>query len=831
MRLRSWFVAIIALYGMLGLGMQLPAQAQEGEEKIQVLAPEEGQKGETPAPAQNVGPAPGPAEGQKAETPATPSTPQKWWLKQPPAEGQKAETATPTPTPKEKVETLEKIVVTATRTERNPDDVPASITVITKEDIKKQNIQTVDEALAQVVGTFDFRGKGWMDTLANVNLRGFPADNQKRTLILLDGQNLATGCYNSVVWNNIPVQNIERIEVIRGPFSALYGGSAMGGVINIITTTPKKLEMLEQTSHGTYNSWNTYVGGGDRLWDKVSIQGGFNYRNTTGYPNVPVETSSFGSFPPAQTVVGYRPTLYFNKAFWPNYPPGATYIIGDTGNNYWNDYSINGKITWDIAEGHKWTFFTLASYYNYGYNHYHDYLTDTVSGANVVNGLPILAGFPNQQLYVAENMFLYDYGRVRTQVFSLNTDDRLTDDMKLKCHFGLVNQPENWYVAPGMPNYTLQTTYSGGPGQLTSSPSKSWVAEMQVERAIGQKQNLTGGLAYNTSWAETWTDNLDNWRARDGVGSVASMSAGRDRSVGVFLQDEISWDPQFSTIAGGRVDWWQTYGGNYLATAGVPIVYLPNRSYAQVSPKLAFLYRPWDWMTLRTSVGSAFRPPNVYELYSSWTWYGSTWQGNPHLRPETTISWEIGTTLKPFKGTEFTTTYFENYVQKLIMSSVTSFTPTGEIYTEENVKRATIRGFEIELKQKLWSWLDVFGNTTLVDGRIREDPYDLAAVGKKITMSPRQQFNFGVTAKYWKFQAFLSGRYVSKIMSTAENSDTISNVYGSYDPFFVLNSKLIFSPVQYVDLAVAWDNMLNRQYYYPYVSPGRMWWTQLTLKY
>jgi len=53
---------------------------------------------------------------------------------------------------------------------------------------------------------------------------------------------------------------------------------------------------------------------------------------------------------------------------------GPTNIIGDSGDNFWNDYSINGKISWDIAEGHKVTFSTLASYYNYGYNNYHSYL-------------------------------------------------------------------------------------------------------------------------------------------------------------------------------------------------------------------------------------------------------------------------------------------------------------------------------------------------------------------------------------------------------------------------------------------------------------------------
>jgi iron complex outermembrane receptor protein len=202
-------------------------------------------------------------------------------------------------------------------------------------------------------------------------------------------------------------------------------------------------------------------------------------------------------------------------------------------------------------------------------------------------------------------------------------------------------------------------------------------------------------------------------------------------------------------------------------------------------------------------------------------------QGNPQLKPEKTLSWEIGPTLKPFKGTTFTTTYFENYVTDFINS--TSL-PSGN-WIQLNVPKVTMRGVEIELKQKLWSWLELFGNTTLLDARIREFDDDLAAVGKKITMTPRQQMNIGVTATYWDIKANISGRYVSKIMSTAENSDTVNNVYGSYDPFFVLNSKITYSPVKWVDLSVAWDNLLNRQYYEYYRTPGRTWWAQLTLKY
>ncbi|AEB08233.1 TonB-dependent receptor [Desulfobacca acetoxidans] len=738
-----------------------------------------------------------------------------------PEETQEVETSTPATAKKDKVEDVEKIVVTATKTARNPDDVPASITVITKEDIRKQNIQTVDEALAQIPGTFQKRSKGWTDAhSASVNLRGFPAESQKRTLILLDGQNISSGYSNSVSWNSMPVEYIERIEVIRGPFSALYGGSAMGGVINIITRTPKKLEFLAQGGYSTYDSWTYYLGAGDRLWDKLSIQGGFNYRYTAGYAsNLVRKTASSGAASP--TVLGWSPTTTTTGS--------PTNIIGDNGDNYWSDYNLNGKASWDIAEGHKVTFNTLVSYSNTGYDLFNSYLTNTATGAKVVTGTVGLFGTDTKFSNLQEGAFLSSNVRNRTQVFNLASEHSLTETTKLKFHAGLLNMPESWGVTPN--SSSPQTTYYGGPGSKVSFPSQNWVAELQVDQAIGNKHQLVGGISYNTGSASSETNNLDNWRKPDMEGILTKMSGGRDRNTGIFLQDEIAWHPKINTVAGLRLDWWETYGGRYMAAAGTPVIDLGSRSKVAVSPKFAVLYRPWQWMAWRASVGTSFRAPNIYELYGAHQSATYVYKNNPDLKPETTLSWEIGTTLKPFEGTVFTSTYFENYVDDLIYRVTDPTDPTGRTQIIENAAKATIRGVELEINQKICSWLEVFGNTTLVDARINENPYNQASVGKKITMTPRQMFNFGVTANYWKFQANLSGRYVSKLYATDNNSDVVNNVYGSYDPYFTLDSKVIFSPVKYMDVSFSVNNMLNREYYSYYRTPGQTFWTQVTLKY
>jgi iron complex outermembrane receptor protein len=781
MRLGLWFSAIMVCFCMVSLAVQSPARAQEAEEKAIVVAPEEGQKAETPAPAA---------------------------------------------APKEKAEALEKIVVTATKTERNPDDVPASITVITKEDIRKQNIQTVDEAISNVPGAFNRRGKGWGDTTMSVNLRGFPADNQKRTLVLLDGQDISNSYTNQVGWTSLPVENIERIEVIRGPFSALYGGSAMGGVINIITKTPKKLEMVAQGGYGTYDSWTYYLGAGDRLWDKVSITGGFNYRISTGYPTSLVTKTASNitnlKKPPATNVVGWQSTRTPTG--------GVTNIIGDSGDNNWNDYSFNGKISWDITPGHKVTFSTLQTWYDYGYDMYHSYLRNAATGAQVTSGTVRLSDTNQQFSSLTAGAFCNGDGRRQTGIYNLTSDHQITETTKLKFHAGLVNQPTNYYTTPS--SSSALTTFGGGPGTVSSTPSKNWVAELQVDQAIGKKQQLVGGLAFNTGWASNMQYNLYNWRSPEGLLNRTQVGGGRDRTIGVYIQDEIAWHPKFITVIGVRLDRWETYGGNYMSAAGQPIQHLPSRSQTAVSPKIAFLYRPLEWMTWRASAGRAFRAPNVYELYATWTSStGTIYKSNPDLKPETCFSWEIGTTLKPFKGNTITATFFENYVYDLIYRTNDPSDPTGKTQNYYNAAQARIRGVEIEIKQKFWSWLEVFGNTTLTDPRITENPYNPFTEGKNLTYSPRQQFNCGVTATYWKIQAYLAGRYVSKIQSSDENNQYVNGVYTGYDPFFTLDSKIIFSPVKYVDMSFAVDNILNREYYYYYRSPGRTIWSMLTLKY
>ncbi|MDD5628965.1 MAG: TonB-dependent receptor [Elusimicrobia bacterium] len=135
---------------------------------------------------------------------------------------------------------LAELVVTATRYDRPPRDLPARVTVLSAADLQRLPGGKLDEALAFVAGANQSRQDGAYSFSAAVSLRGLPTSQQGRTLVLLDGVPINTSATGGVNWNRLPIELVERVEVFKGPGSSLYGGDALGGVINIITRRPRR---------------------------------------------------------------------------------------------------------------------------------------------------------------------------------------------------------------------------------------------------------------------------------------------------------------------------------------------------------------------------------------------------------------------------------------------------------------------------------------------------------------------------------------------------------------------------------------------------------------
>lgn len=135
--------------------------------------------------------------------------------------------------------TFEEVVVTATRDPEEIRKVPANATVVTREEIERSSARTTVDLLRDEVGVVvrDLLGTG---KSVSVDIRGFGETAPQNTLVLVDGRRVNEIDLSGVDWTQIPLDQVERIEVVRGAGSVLYGDNAVGGVINIITKRPEK---------------------------------------------------------------------------------------------------------------------------------------------------------------------------------------------------------------------------------------------------------------------------------------------------------------------------------------------------------------------------------------------------------------------------------------------------------------------------------------------------------------------------------------------------------------------------------------------------------------
>ncbi len=146
---------------------------------------------------------------------------------------------------------LEDIIVTATRTAHIRRDLPVATTVITREDLDTLNYRDVGEAIRGATG-LDIKGYGPLGSNSSVSIRGSAS---AQVLVLIDGRPVNSITTGNAELNEIPLSNVERIEIIRGPSSQLYGANAVGGVDNIITqSAPRETRGKLSGSYGSFST-------------------------------------------------------------------------------------------------------------------------------------------------------------------------------------------------------------------------------------------------------------------------------------------------------------------------------------------------------------------------------------------------------------------------------------------------------------------------------------------------------------------------------------------------------------------------------------------------
>src|SRR5205823_2814267 len=183
---------------------------------------------------------------------------------------------------------LENVTVTASRTEQRLGDVPESVSVLRSEEIRQSPAVVADDVLRQVPTFSLFRRTSSLSshpTAQGVSLRGIGPSGVSRTLVLVDGRPFNDPFGGWVYWTRVPLESVNRIEVVDGPSSSLYGNYAMGGVINIMTVRPAKQTLELKPQYGNHHSPKLDFLASD-VWGKLGVTVEGSVFNTDGFPNV-----------------------------------------------------------------------------------------------------------------------------------------------------------------------------------------------------------------------------------------------------------------------------------------------------------------------------------------------------------------------------------------------------------------------------------------------------------------------------------------------------------------------------------------------------------------
>ena len=657
------------------------------------------------------------------------------------------------------------VVTTASGYEQKLTDAPASITVITKEDLAKKPYTSLLDAVKDIEGvdigeTTDKSGQG------TVSMRGMGADY---TLVLIDGKkqnnngDIYPNDFGGLQFANIPpLSMIERIEVVRGPMSTLYGADAMGGVINIITKKISK-EWTGSISHS--RTFQTDSAWGNQDTTDVSIMGPL-IENKLGLSLRGSYYDKEKSAPQWDTVKDLDGVSDYNRS---NSSFGGN---GKTMDN--QNWAFGAGLTFTPNDNN-----TIKADFDVSKQKYDNTNGDvgTVDSYNTIYSNQRVGYAPIQRMqreqYALSWESNWELGKSTIGVHHIESEN-LGRSLPLSAEERLYikNNKAGWGSLAGAMNDPNFTDLMPRPKRTLESTNTTYSAKYE--------------LPLNTHFLVVGTEYLDA-QMKDGVfGMSEGKSNGKKGYTQYSLFAEDSWsiiDPLTLTF-GGRYDKHEDFGSH-------------------VSPRVYATYSINEDWTVKGGVATGYKTPKTSDLQEGITGFGgqgtSPFIGNPDLKPEESLSKEIAVYYEHPNKHNFNVTLFQNdFKDKIESTDVTASAGSewedinanyGSLRQKQNVGKAEILGLEVAGKYFILDDLSIKANWTWMDSEIESD--DPATNGRALRSSPKHMYNatldWQTTAKlntYLQYSGEMD-RFKQRYQ-TATNSGVYKDLY--YKDYSVWNA-------------------------------------------
>jgi len=609
---------------------------------------------------------------------------------------------------------LDEVVVSTNRTENYLRNSPFAESLIGKEEIQTRPSFSLPDILQNEPGVSLLRDGVWG---TEVSIRGL---NRENVITLIDGSRIATSTDVAARLSLINLNDVERVEVIKGASSSIYGSGATGGIVNIITKSPQ-------------------------LYEKFSLNG-----NVIIEYNTVNDLSVFGG------------SLYSGSSFWSTKLSGNYRKANNTQtprgellNSQFEDYSFSGALNIFPIDNHKLKI---------------DY--QLFRAENV--GIPGSSVFPEQALvtYPFERRELFSAG------YEIQNISNTFYKLSAKYSYQLINRDvENIpYIVQNIP------ASGGNPARRVSvlkiTPSadhKNNNATLQGNFWLFDSHNLAVGIDY---WDRSYKGERERYQlieVLDSAGNVVSTTNqitgeipvpnSKYRSLGIFAQDEFKlFDDRLSTTLGLRYDFInitaeKTLNPVYTITNGVLNTNPPNQNVlwdstdtnnSSYSANLGLIYSLFSSLDLTLGLGSSFRSPSLEERFQYIDQGIVVRVGNPELKPEKGQSVDFG--IRYYSDNlKIISSFFYSHFHDLVVEIPGMYEGRNALI-KTNIGEARIYGFDFSADHNFWrdyifytTASYVKGDDITADGNLPEIPPLNGRIGLKLSFLEYMQTDVSST--------------------------------------------------------------------------------------
>jgi iron complex outermembrane recepter protein len=742
-----------------------------------------------------------------------------------------AQTATPpeVASPNAPVKELGAVTITGPRPSSLPTLIPTTIEGITADQISTSINTTDAEDALKYLPSLNVRKRYIGDfNHAVLASRASGTGNSARSLVFADGIPLSNLLGNGATftprWGLVTPEEIERVDVLYGPFSAAYSGNSVGAVVDYLTKMPTKFEAHAKVgfftqqadplgSDGRYSGNQTSASLGNKNGD-WSWFVNFNRLKNSGQPLVFANKLVSSSVAPvASTPIVAGALTGINNS--QNQP---WVVVGSTTQFDTEQQHIKAKLAYDFSSTVRASY-TLGWWGNTATSNGETYLRNAA-------GAPVYSGPVN----------------IDGRQYSLTATDISTNRNELSHVIHGLNVKSNtkgvfdWEVAASLYDYSkdiqraptvaLPAALNGGAGRITDMDGTRWNTLSLKGTWRPNPQHITEfGYQREAYQLRTLTSDTSDW-ITGRTGARFSAFNGNTTLQSLWAQDHWKFAKDWNATLGLRAEQWRAFSGQIGNAASIKD--LGERQETHFSPKAAVAYQANPLWALKASTGRAVRMPTAAELYQGSITGTAIVNNDPNLKPEKSWTTELSAERDLGNGVWRLTAFHEKTRDALY--SQTNFSVTPNVTNIQNVDRIRTLGLETAYQANDVGVkdLDLSGSLTYADSIITANANNPASVGKHQPRVPNWRATFLAAYKpaaHWTTS--LGIRYSGRQFSQLDNSDTNSFTYIGVSSYLVADMRVGYQISKQWKASLGIDNLNNAKYWAFHPYPQRTYHAEL----